>query len=93
MGCKAKRARNPAVNETLWSLPGLQRRTTQSPPEDLAPEDWVEVSTGEDTPRSVMTVGHTIIGLVFWAAWLAWTIYVWFFTGTPITDLWIVLLM
>lgn len=92
MGQK-KKSEHPILNEAVWSLPGLHRPTNQQPPEDLSPEDWVEVSTGEDTPRVVSSLGSTLLGLLFWGLWAAWTIYIWFFTGTPLTDLWILLLV
>jgi hypothetical protein len=91
MGSKKRRRVSPALAEIVTSFPRLYKRSSESPPEDLRPEDWVEVSTGEDTPRQIMSVWQTIIGLLSWAVWVTWTIYVWFFTDAPWTDLYIVL--
>jgi len=77
------------LTEVLTSLPGMHRPTAHRPPEDLSPEEFHEISTGEDTAGVVRNLGHTLLGLGFWLAWIVWTAYMWFFSDAPYTDLWI----
>ena len=87
MGRNAKKNERPILTEVITSLPGLARRTTRLPPDDLGPDEFVETSTGQDLPASMGSLGHVILGISFWVGWIMWTIYTWFFTGQPFTDL------
>jgi len=55
----------PILTEVVTSLPGGYRKTRHLPPEDLTPEEFVEISTGEDDPRDLAAVGHRALGLLF----------------------------
>jgi hypothetical protein len=93
MGRHSKKPERPILTEVVTSLPGFYHPTRQLPPDDLSPQEFVEVSTGDDTPGIVTSRLHTVIGVVFWGAWVVWTIWVWFFTGAPFTDLGIAFLV
>ena len=77
----------PILTEVVTSLPGGYRKTRHLPPEDLTPEEFVEISTGEDDTRDLAAVGHRALGLLFWLGWIIWTVYTWGFLGQPATDL------
>jgi hypothetical protein len=87
MGRNSKRGERPFLKEVVTSLPGLHRHTEQLEPDDIPADEFVEVSTGEDDAKPFRAVRHWVIGLAAWAAWLAWTINVWFFSGSPLDDL------
>ena len=89
MGRHGKKIEHPVLVEIVTSLPMAHTPTTARPPEDLAPEAFREISTGENTNGVVTSFRHTLLGLLFWAQWIAWTIYMWFFQDAPFTDLFI----
>jgi hypothetical protein len=89
VGRHSKRGEHPLLPEVVGSLPALHRPTTHLPPDDLEPEVFREICTGEDTGGVVSNLGHTVLGLVSWVLWLVWMIYLWFFIDSPFTDLWI----
>jgi len=81
----------PFLPEVVSSLPALNRRTSQQPPEDLPPEELREIRTGEDTDGVIKNTRHTLLGVAAWLGWMLWTVHLWFFVGAPFTDLWIVI--
>jgi len=87
MGRHRQRIPGSFLTEVLTSLPGIHKASPHQPPEDLSPEEFHEIGTGEDTGGVVRNLGHTIFGLVFWLGWIGWTAYMWFFTNAPFTDL------
>jgi len=80
---------NGVFMEAITSLPGKHARSAYPPPHDLPAEEFVEIGTGEDTAGIAPNLGHTMLGLLAWAGWIAWTIHLWFFSGQPFTDLFI----
>jgi hypothetical protein len=89
VGRHSKRVEHPLLPEVVSSLPVLHRPTAHLPPDDLEPEGFREISTGEDSGGVVSNRRHTILGLVSWVLWLWWLIYLWFLIDSPFTDLWI----
>jgi len=86
MGRHSKEKKPPILREVVTSLPGLHHSTHRTPPEDLRPDEFVEISTGEDSPKSLGTLGHIVLGISFWVGWIFWTVYLWFFVGQPLND-------
>jgi len=93
MGRHSRKPEHPLLPEVTSSLPGLHRPTNQPPPEDLGPNEFHEITTGEDTGGVGPHLFHAVLGLVSWMVWIAWTAYLWFFIDAPFTDLWIAFLI
>jgi hypothetical protein len=74
------------IREVVTALPGRRRLTSQPEPERDRPETSVVISTGSDDVAALSSVGHRLIGLVFWVGWFSWGIYTWWFVDRAITD-------
>jgi hypothetical protein len=85
----SKKIQRLFLNEVVTSLPGLHRPTREPPPDDLAPGEFLEVSTGEDSPSALATFAHVFLGFVVWIVWIVWSAYLWFFSDAPYDDLYI----
>ena len=86
-----KPSRRALAREVLTSLPRAYKHTAQLPPDDIPKEIFDEVQTGDDFAGQVVKVSHNLVGAAVWIGIISWTIYVWGFAGTPVTDLFIAL--
>ena len=87
MMAKHSRRLAPMVwREILSGLPGRHRHTELLSPELLSPDEFHEISTGENEPHSLGSWGHRIFGLVFWLGWFAWGVYTWWFVDRTLSD-------
>lgn len=70
----------------MTSLPLLHRQTSEAEPDDIPAGEFLETRTGEDTSGSLTSLSHYTLGVVVWVGWIAWALYMWFFTVSPLRD-------
>ena len=86
MGRHRRRIGPMVWREILSGLPGRHRHTELPEPELLSPDEFHEISTGENDPLSLGSWGHRILGLVFWLGWFAWGVFNWWFVDRTLSD-------
>ena len=72
--------------EAFTSIPGVHKYTAMSLPDDVLDGEFVEISTGEETPEALTNGWHRIIGVFFWLAWLGFGIYAWWQSGANLSE-------
>jgi hypothetical protein len=86
MGKHSRQSGSGVWREILSGLPGRHRHTGLPEPELLSPDEFHEISTGENNPQSLGSLGHLIVGLLFWLGWLSWGVYTWWFVDRTLFD-------